>query len=83
MPIATSIPQMDRMLGAELTRNRQAHNQRTIEDAARYNVLKSAIISGDADAINELSDSRGNFDAIVDQYGKKLIRSYYAHRLQS
>lgn len=80
MNVTESTPILDKMLGAELSSNRQAHNQRLVEDATRYNLLKSAIVSGDADMLNKLSESREKFDDTVDDYGKELVRSYYASR---
>jgi len=54
--------------------------RRVDEDAARYNVLKAAIVSGDADALNELAESGQRFDEVLDEYGRKLISSYYERR---
>ncbi|MEF2146679.1 MAG: hypothetical protein V3573_14630 [Desulfovibrionaceae bacterium] len=83
MPIATSIPELDRLLGAELTRMRQDRDQRMVEDSHRYHILKSAIVGGDARMLNELRGSREKFDEIVDRSGKDLADIYFKSRKRS
>ena len=72
----TSVVSLDQSIRAEIARQRRAIEQ----DAARYNVLKAAIVVSDAELLNELTTSRENFDDVLDAYGRKLISSYYAKR---